>query len=176
MSGAPAVEKIRHGIKPEITYTFIPDASQDNAPDFLARIPAQNSLTYGLTNTLLSRIREKDGRVSYREMMRLKLAQTYDIREARRDTAEPGTGSRPFGDVTLELDLSPIQYFSLSARNIYSVNSGDWTADQLRSDRLRQPGRFGHPPGTATPRDVLEEINLYLKASLTSFARCDSTS
>ena len=95
------MEKIRHGIKPEITYTFIPDALQDNAPDFLARIPAQNSLTYALTNTLLSRIREKDGRVAYREMMRLKLAQTYDIREARRDTAEPGTGSRPFGDVTI---------------------------------------------------------------------------
>ena len=141
--GGAAVEKIRHGIKPEITYTFIPDASQDNAPDFLARIPSQNSLTYALTNTLLSRMREKDGKISYREMMRFKLAQTYDIQEARSDTGTSGNGSRPFGDVTLELDLSPLQYLSLSARNIYNVNSGDWTAEQLRSDPLRQPGGFG---------------------------------
>ena len=84
------VEKIRHGIRPEITYTFIPDASQDHAPDFLDRIPAQNSLTYGITNTLLARMRAKDGKISYREMMRFKLGQTYDIREARRDVT--GTG------------------------------------------------------------------------------------
>ena len=141
--GGASVEKIRHGIKPEITYSFIPSASQDNAPDFLARIPSQNSLTYALTNTLLTRIREKDGRVTYREMMRLKLAQTYDIQEARSDTGASGNGSRPFGDVTLELDLSPLQYFTLSARNIYSVNSSDWTAAELRSDRRRQPGRCG---------------------------------
>ena len=165
--GGASVEKIRHGIKPEITYTFIPDALQDNAPDFLARIPAQNSLTYALTNTLLSRIREKDGRVTYREMMRLKLAQTYDIREARSDTADPEKGSRPFGDVTVELDLSPIQYFALSARNIYSVNSGGWqqqnydlTVSDTRGDAVSAGYRY--------TRDVLEEINLSLKASLTS--------
>jgi LPS-assembly protein len=165
--GGAKIEKIRHGIKPEITYSFIPDASQDNAPDFLARIPGQNTLTYALTNTLLSRIREKDGKVGYREMMRLKLAQTYDIREARSESADPGKSSRPFGDVTLELDLSPLQYLALSARNIYSVNSGDWkqtnydlTVSDNRGDSVSAGYRY--------TRDVLEEINLSLKASLTS--------
>ena len=32
----------------------------------------------------------------------------------------------PFGDVTVELDLSPLAYLALSARNVYSVNSGGW--------------------------------------------------
>jgi LPS-assembly protein len=163
--GGASVEKIRHGIKPEITYSFIPSASQDNAPDFLARIPSQNSLTYALTNTLLSRVREKDGRTTYREMMRLKLAQTYDIQEARSDTGASGSGSRPFGDVTLELDLSPLQYFTLSARNIYSVNSWtqqnyDLTVSDTRGDAVSAGYRY--------TRDVLEEINLSLKAALTS--------
>ncbi len=165
--GGASVEKIRHGIKPEITYSFIPSASQDNAPDFLARIPSQNSLTYALTNTFLTRIREKDGRVTYREMMRLKLAQTYDIQEARSDTGASGNGSRPFGDVALELDLSPLQYFTLSARNIYSVNSSDWTQQNYdltvadsRGDAVTAGYRY--------TRDALEEINLSLKASLTS--------
>jgi LPS-assembly protein len=164
--GGASVEKIRHGIKPEITYAFIPEVSQDNAPDYLARIPGQHSLTYALTNTLLSRIQEKDGRVSYREMMRLKLAQTYDIREARNETTDPGTGNHPFGDVTLELDYFPLQYLGLSARNIYSVNSGNWkqsnydlTVSDTRGDSVSAGYRY--------TRDVLEEINLALKGSLT---------
>ncbi|MBE0558298.1 MAG: LPS assembly protein LptD, partial [Proteobacteria bacterium] len=130
-------------------------------------IPAQNSLTYALTNTLHSRVREKAGRATYREIMRLKLAQTYDIREARRDTAETEKGSRPFGDVTIELDLSPLQYFALSARNIYGIDSGGWqqanydlTVSDNRGDSLSAGYRY--------TRDVLEEINLWLKASLTS--------
>jgi LPS-assembly protein len=164
--GGFPVEKIRHGIKPEITYAFVPDASQDNAPDFLARIPAQQSLTYALTNTLLSRIQEKDGRVSYREMMRFKLAQTYDIRAARNETTDPGTGNHPFGDVTLELDYSPLRYLGLSARNIYSVNSGNWkqtnydlTLSDNRGDSVTTGYRY--------TQDALEEINLAVKASLT---------
>ena len=165
--GGASVEKIRHGIKPEITYSFIPSASQDNAPDFLARIPSQNSLTYALTNTLLSRVREKDGRTTYREMMRLKLAQTYDIQEARSDTGASGNGSRPFGDVTLELDLSPLQYFTLSARNIYSVNSSDWTQQNYDLTVADSRGDSASA-GYRYTRDALEEVNLSLKASVTS--------
>ena len=51
--GGASVEKIRHGIKPEITYSFIPSASQDNAPDFLARIPSQNSPAPATTHVSL---------------------------------------------------------------------------------------------------------------------------
>ncbi len=166
-AGGAAVEKVRHGVKPELTYTFIPEASQDNAPDFLARIPARHSLTYGLTNTLLAREREKDGRVTYREMMRLKLAQTYDIREARRDAAAPQPATRPFGDVILELDLSPYRQVALSARNIYGVNSGDWK--QANYDLTLSDGRGDSvAAGYRYTRDILEEVNLSLIASVTS--------
>jgi LPS-assembly protein len=161
------VEKIRHGIRPEITYTFIPEASQDHAPDFLIRIPAQNTLTYGITNTFLARMRAKDGKISYREMMRFKLSQTYDIREARRDVTETGNDNRPFRDVDLELDLVPLPYLSLSARNKFDVNSGNWRQnnyDLTLSDRRGDSASAGY----RYTRDTLEEINLYLKATLTS--------
>ena len=85
------MEKIRHSIRPEIAYTFIPEVVQDKPPEFLGGIRGQHSLTYGLTNTLLARTRGTDGKVSYREMMRLKLAQTYDIRESRREMTDPET-------------------------------------------------------------------------------------
>ena len=37
--GGETVEKIRHAIKPEIVYTFIPDLEQDRIPNFLTQIP-----------------------------------------------------------------------------------------------------------------------------------------
>ncbi|MCX5838893.1 MAG: LPS assembly protein LptD [Deltaproteobacteria bacterium] len=161
------VEKIRHGIRPEITYTYIPDTSQDHAPDFLDRIPGQHTLTYGITNTLLTRMRAKDGKISYREMMRFKIGQTYDIREAGRDVTGSGKDNQPFSDVDLELDLAPLPYFSLSARNKYDVNSGNWrqsnydlTLSDHRGDSMSAGYRY--------TRDTLEEINLYLRAVLTS--------
>jgi LPS-assembly protein len=161
------VEKIRHGIRPEITYTYIPDASQDHAPDFLDRIPGQHSLAYGITNTLLARMRAKDGKISYREMMRFKLGQTYDIQEARRDVPIAGKDNRPFRDVDLELDLAPLPYVSLSARNKFDVNSGAWRQsnyDLTLSDHRGDSASAGY----RYTRDVLEEINLSLKAALTS--------
>ena len=161
------VEKIRHGIRPEITYTYIPDASQDRAPDFLERIPAQHSLTYGITNTLLARMRAKDGKISYREMMRFKLSQTYDILEARRDVPIAGQDNQPFRDVDLELDLAPLSYLSLSARNKFDVNSDAWR--QMNYDLTLFDSRGDSASvGYRYTRDVLEEINLSLRAALTS--------
>ncbi len=160
------VEKIRHGIRPDITYTFIPEASQNHAPDFLVRIPAQNNLTYGITNTLLTRMRSKDGKVSYREMMRLRLGQIYDIQESRRDVTSGTADNRPFGAVTLELDMSPIPSLSFAARNIYSVNSGVWTQtnyDLAVSDNRGDSAILGY----RYTQSSLEELNLTLKAVVT---------
>jgi LPS-assembly protein len=161
------MEKIRHGIRPEITYTYIPDASQDHAPDFLDRIPGQHSLTYGITNTLLARMRAKDGKISYREMMRFRLGQTYDIQEARRDVTGAGKDNRPFRDVDLELDLAPLPYLSLSARNKFDVNSGEWRQNNYDLTLSDHRGDLASA-GYRYTRDTLEEINLYLKAALTS--------
>jgi LPS-assembly protein len=159
-------EKVRHGIKPEIVYTFIPGTAE-RIPDFLEPIPGRHSLTFALTNTLLARLREPAGKVRYREMMRFKLAQTYDIREARRDAVGAGKDNRPFGDVSMELDLAPLDSLSLAVRNIYSVNSGDWKQsnyDLAVSDRKGNSLSAGY----RYTRDTIEEINLSLKASLTS--------
>jgi LPS-assembly protein len=160
------VEKIRHGIQPDITYTFIPEASQSYAPDFLARIPAQNSLTYGVTNTLLTRMRTKDGKISYREMMRFRLGQIYDIQESRRNVPSGTADSRPFGAVTLELDTAPIPGLSFAARNIYNVNSGVWTQTNYDLSVSNSRGDSAVIGYRYTLRS-LEEVNLSLKAVVT---------
>ncbi|MBU2055593.1 MAG: LPS assembly protein LptD [Proteobacteria bacterium] len=173
------VEKIRHAIRPEIfyNYNYVPDnASQERGPDFLARYGFQNSLTYALTNTIVFRKRGADGKISYQQMMRLMLAQTYDIRESSREVT--GVGSdirRPLSDVTVELDLTPIPNFSLAARNLYSVNYSAWQASNYdltvydnRGDHLSLGYRNTQSLGYNYKQTVLEELNLYLKASVTS--------
>ncbi|MDP1992229.1 MAG: LPS assembly protein LptD [Syntrophales bacterium] len=167
-SGKGGVEKIRHSIRPEIFYTYIPEVLQDKLPNFVGGIAAQNTLTYALTNTIISRTREADGKANYRQLMRLLLAQTYDIRESRREITDPETDKhRPFGDVVMELDLAPIQYFSLAARNIYSTNTGHWTQTNYDLTLLDNRGDFVSV-GYRYTRESLREINLYLKASVTS--------
>lgn len=173
------VEKIKHAIRPEIfyNYNYVPDnASQERGPDFMTRYGFQNSLTYALTNTLVSRTRGADGKISYQQMMRLMLAQTYDIRENSREvTGVDGDIRRPFGDVTVELDLTPVRNFSLAARNLYSVNYSDWQVSNYslnindnRGDHLSLGYLNTKSLGYNTKQTVLEELNLFLKVAVTS--------
>jgi LPS-assembly protein len=173
------VEKIMHAIKPEIfyNYNFIPNiTSQERAPDYLARFGYQNSLTYTLTNTLISRKRGANGTISYQQMMRLLLGQTYNLLENTREvTGVDGDIRRPLSDVIVELDLTPIPNFSLIARNAYSVNYGDWptsnysmTVFDNRGDLLSLGYLNTKTLGYNVKQTVMEELNLFLKASVTS--------
>ncbi|MGZ3606809.1 MAG: LPS-assembly protein LptD [Syntrophales bacterium] len=186
--GGKDVDKIRHGIMPELTYSYIPNVSQTDLPDFATVIPEQNTLTYALTNTLLAKLNEKDGGKSYREFLRFKLAQTYDFKEARRGDVDPPKDRRPFSDVHMELDVKPLQYFSLMARNTYSVNSGEWLETNYNlsiSDWRGDEATVGYRsikdvvttvyPTTPTltftsfqySQPAAEELDLFLKAAVT---------
>ncbi|MGZ3635302.1 MAG: LPS-assembly protein LptD, partial [Syntrophales bacterium] len=186
--GGKDVDKIRHGIMPELTYSYIPNVSQTDLPDFATAIPEQNTLTYALTNTLLAKLNEKDGGKSYREFLRFKLAQTYDFKEARRGDVDPPKDRRPFSDVYMELDVKPLQYFSLMARNTYSVNSGEWLEINYNlsiSDWRGDEATVGYRsiknvattvyPTTPTltftsfqySQPAAEELDLFLKAAVT---------
>jgi len=148
--GGKKVDKIRHGIRPELTYAYVPNVSQSNLPDYMGAISEQNTLTYSLTNTLLAKLNEieiksspqadtaappdhtsaetpyKGGGKSYLEFLRFKLSQTYDFKEARRGDVDPPKDKRPLSDVDMELDVNPLKYFSFMARNKYSVTAGEW--------------------------------------------------
>jgi LPS-assembly protein len=161
------VDKVRHAIKPEVIYTFIPNTSQTNLPDFATAISEQNSVQYAVTNTLTARRKDlKTGKTTYQEWVRLKLAQTFDIIEAKR-TVETGTkGNRPFSVVDMELDLTPISYLTFAARNKLDVNTGGWTQtnyDLSLNDARGDTATVGY----RYTKDTLEEVNLTLKAMIT---------
>jgi len=95
----------------------------------------------------------------------LKLFQTYDIDEARRDTDKNAPDRRPFTDMGIELDLNPHKYFSFRVRDKYNVYSGwkqnsyDVSVQDWRGDALLVAYR--------NTEDVAEEINLGVKAVIT---------
>ena len=186
--GGKDLDKIRHGIRPEFTYAYIPNISQPDLPDFAAAVSEQNTLTYSLTNTLLAKFNEKDGGKSYLEFLRFKLAQTYDFKEARRGDVDPPKDRRPFSDVDMELDVKPHQYFSFMARNKYSINSGEWlqtnydmNISDWRGDEATVGYRFAKTivnvvnPATATTpftsfqysQAAGEELDISLKVAVT---------
>lgn len=176
-------DKVRHELKPEIVYSYIPNIRQDNIPDYLPRIRSmidpftsytisntnalmeQNAVAWALTNTVTARVKNKTGAPSYLELLRLKLFQVYDINEAKKDMTNSTTDRRPMSDFSIELDLKPHPYFSFAARNKYSVYSGwkemnyDLGINDWRGDKLTFGYRY--------TMDSIEEINLDLKAVIT---------
>ncbi len=161
------VEKIRHEIKPELIYAYIADADEDVLPDYAAPSVSRNGITYALTNTLVARLNGEDGNPVYREMLRFKLSQTYDIEEARRDSDRSEPERRPFGDIDMELDVTPLQQCRLRARNRYNVNSGVW--EQMNYDlHLRDEKGNAATLEYRYTRELIEEVNLHLRAALTN--------
>ncbi|MDO9585494.1 MAG: LPS assembly protein LptD [Syntrophales bacterium] len=160
------IEKIRHEIKPELTYAYVPNFSQDDLPDFADRIDEKNAVTAALINTLTAKLKGKDGAASYLDIMRFKLAQNYNIKETRRDASPYDSKNRHFDNIDMELDLTPVRYFAFYVRNRFNVNSGAWEKanyDLNLSDERGDSAAIGY----RYTRDILEEINLSLKVPLT---------
>jgi LPS-assembly protein len=179
-------EKIRHEIKPEITYSYIPNIKQNGIPDFTPNmmsaaaatttlvtppigvpITEQNAVTVALTNTFTAKIPEIGGSSSYLEFLRVKLFETYDINEANKSMLGVTTERRPLSDIGMEVDVKPHKYFSFAARNIYNVYAGwketnyDLHISDYRDDNLTVGYRY--------TIDAIQEINFDLKAVITKF-------
>lgn len=124
------IERIKHSIKPQIIYDYIPEKDQDEYPSFdeLDRIGRQNLITYSITNTLTSKSKEnrekKDAystdktyghenynppSYAYNQFCRFKLEQSYDINKAKEDDPEP------FSPIYGEIEIVPVKYFSINA-------------------------------------------------------------
>jgi LPS-assembly protein len=175
-----SIDKIRHGIKPEITYSYIPYVKQDNVPDFVTGVPETNTITYALTNTVIAKMKETKERkpgesgkersekrepdkFSYLEFLRFKLSQTFDLREYRSSKGEEER--RPFSPVSLEFDLLPAKYLSYRSQATYDTNDGEWKTinhDLTVSDRRGDSATLGY----RYTQDSLQEINLNLKAKV----------
>jgi LPS-assembly protein len=159
-------EKIRHEIKPEVTYSYMPNVRQDNIPDYMLTIAEQNAVIWAVTNTFMAKVRDDAGAYSYLEFLRLKLFQTYDINEAKKGMDGIVAERRPLSDIGIEFDFNAHKYFSFMARNQYNIYNGwkqmnyDLNIKDWRGDVLTAGYRY--------TLDSIEEINVNLKAVITN--------
>ena len=161
---AGGIEGIKHTIRPEIIWEYIPDKDQSELPalDEIDRIPEKNLITYSVTNTFTSKSKraapEKIHRITgkskggedikaspydYNEFCRLKLEQSYDIDKEKEGDPEP------FSPIHGELELNPKKYFSIRAdadwshydKNFRSRNISATLHDE-RGDRIYVEHRY----------------------------------
>lgn len=144
------LQALRHTIRPNIIYTYIPESVQADLPSFDAidRIAPANSITYSVNSTVTGRHLD-DGVKSYFDYLYLDLSQTYNIYEAQRKLASPTDERRPFSEINGELILRPNPYAVFTAKGRFDVydnrfNTYDTSvaAVDKRGDSLNISHRF----------------------------------
>ena len=129
------IDKIRHSIRPQIVYDYVPDdpdlSLYPNFEEEIDQIEKRNLVTYSITNTFTSKSKKRTverGKYQrseydkpsyiYHEFCRFKLEQSYDINEAKEDNPDNWANKeekRPFSPIYGELELVPGNYFSMQA-------------------------------------------------------------
>ncbi|MCU0559063.1 MAG: LPS assembly protein LptD [Desulfobacterales bacterium] len=158
------IQRIRHSLRPQLGYTYIPEVDQDGLPYFDSRdrIENRSRVSYALTNTLTTRSKatsaapesgprrratdavvDSGSDYDYRDILRLKVGQYYDF--ARH--------TEPFSNVNGKLQFFPGQRISLDSEagfNVYSERLDRYniglTLWARRADRLRLEYRFDRDP------------------------------
>lgn len=116
------LQKLKHTIRPKVTYTYIPDDDQSDLPSFdgVDRIGKSNTIAYSI-NTILTGKFVEDNSTYNRDFVYLDVSQSYDINEATRDLVSLIDKRKPFSDVTAELILKPFSWMTASAKGQYDV-------------------------------------------------------
>lgn len=177
-AGFLGIDKIKHSIRPQAIYTFVPDLGSDNYPyfDSTDKINETSEITYSLSHYFTSRSAKKrvapqhtspadDADASagpeydYREFGRFKVSQTYDFKAAWENDPEP------FSPIEGELDFNPIQYLSLTAEAEYSryttrfiSYSAGVAISDIRGDKLRVERRYNETTPTETVKLALQLV------------------
>ena len=122
-----SVKRLRHSIEPEIGYSFIPSVDQSNLPEFdlLDRIGPESRFSYALTNRFTARLESESGERIYHEFLYLRISQSFDFRESRRDLEFDGDTRRPFSPLLFEAVIRPSRWSYLDLDASYDINSGE---------------------------------------------------
>ncbi len=170
-------DRIKHTIRPQVVYNYIPPIGQDDIPKFdeIDDIDRLSAVTYSVTNTLSSRYRlpgikaeEGEGTdgepavsagfFGYRPFGRLKVEQTYDFNEIIED--------RPFSPVFAELDLALNSWLSLEADTEWSTYDDNFLnhnvavrAADHRGDRIFVEHRYARDLRETLYGDVIVKLH-----------------
>ncbi len=152
------VRKLKHRIKPEISFSLVTHQGQDELPywDSTDRIPEEQRITYGLSNYLVAKIRTdpeqfkarkgkrgqkssaeaKVPEYSYAEFLRVGVFRSYDFLAEQREVIIRGLDGprdirRPHSPWAFELEANVNPYFWAQAKSEYDTYADMFTDHSL---------------------------------------------
>jgi LPS-assembly protein len=160
--------KIRHRIRPEVRYDYIPRVDQKDLPIFDQddRVPYTSQITYSVTNFIDGRTQTASGSET-QELLQLELSQSYSLG----DPFFPGEDypERQFSNIRGELWLFLSPYLDVRSDAEYSLiqdrivlHNGLAHLSDRRGDSFTAEYRFS--------KDELEQINLFSEIRLWEWA------
>jgi LPS-assembly protein len=178
--GDKLIDRIKHTIRPQIVYDYIPPKDQEDYPDFDSedRIDRENLVTYSVTNTFTSRAHLKEDEsdigtgdpsedqpdrepdYTYKQFCRLAFEQSFDIDKSNLGDEEP------FSDIETEFELVPFSYLAIKLDSEWSTYDHEFTGHNTamllkdtRGDRAYVEHRYD--------KDSSETFYAYLHLQLT---------
>jgi len=153
-----SIDRIKHAVRPQIVHEYIPEKIQDQYPyfDSMDRIDKKNLVTYSLTNTFTSKLKEYIKKTDdhnednnelygfkYNQFMRLKLEQSCDINIANETDSYKWANKetkQPFSPVKGTLELVPLKYFSIYADAEWSQHENEILSHNTLANLFDQRG------------------------------------
>ncbi len=164
-----SVSWLNHVIRPELEYSYVSVDSQDELPeiDTVDRIDLTNLLTYSLNNYFRVGGTDDDGTIFNRYIGYLKISQSYDIHEERRDISGPDDERQPFSDIDLILNIYPLPRWQLKYETAYNVYGQGVTKYDLYSKYTSRRGDSVSLDYRYTKKSDVNQINAEVLAKLT---------
>lgn len=143
------LQRVRHTMIPEISYSYLPLKNQENLPffDFTDRQVAQNMVSYSLTNYLTGKYPSPDSPASYRDLGYLRISQGYEFSGTRRDVLTLVDDQHPFTDIRVEAKVNATERlaFLLDSRfNPYQTHFSTTNVAADISDSEGNAARLGY--------------------------------
>ena len=146
IKGDNQTNKVKHTIKPQIVYEYIPE-DKNKYPYFdeTDSIAKTKTITFSITQNLITK---NSNRKTYNEVLWAKLSQSYDLNKEKDE--------RPYSDIFLETELKPNQYMSFGYDKKWSPYTKETTEETFTTSASDKRG------------DTLVLENRYIKADKTS--------
>lgn len=131
-------DSVRHALFPSIGYRYIASRSQTDLPffDWDDRTPGSQEVYWQLLNELYAVPSLSTAAAPQRELLRIRLSQSFTVSGSRRDLLAPADqGDRP-GDIRLETRLTPVKALSFWTDSRYNPNRGSLSSHYLAVDYL----------------------------------------
>ena len=162
------INKVRHVIKPFVTYEYSTINRSEGLPTFdpFDELESINRVTFKLENNLVAKSTGPGGNSIYRDLIRFRLLQSYDLKEAQRELYGPDDERRPFSNLRGEFEFYPTNRIALLLDTTFNPYEAEFRslntyfrAADMRGDLLQIDYRY--------TKDSVEEINTHVNLQIT---------